>query len=355
MPDLTSLPTGIDKPQRIVFAGTPEFARIALEALLVAGFEVPLVLTQPDRPAGRGLKSQASPVKTWALQQGLSVLTPTHLRLDSQDPDQTQQVLELQWAMAQLDVQAMVVAAYGLLLPAWVLNAFKGPHRWGCFNIHASLLPRWRGAAPIVRAIEAGDTQTGVCIMQMEPGLDTGPVHWRVSCPIGPEQTAGELHDELAHLGAKAIVQVLQQPHAYAPQAQSSSGVCYAHKLNKTQAVLDWTRSAHDLACQIRAFAPQPGARLFYGKELIKVCRAHVAPLSPSMEQRKALPGEIIKIDEQGIHVQCGQGQSRSRSRSELSLVQLQRPGGKPLPAAVVARGLGMQVGYFLNEVSDKG
>ncbi len=350
MSDLTSLSIDADKPKRLVFAGTPEFARVALEALVAAGFEVPLVLTQPDRPAGRGLKSQASPVKTWAVQHGLSVWTPTHLRLDGQEADQGEQgqqgqrVQQLQVAIEQVGAQAMVVAAYGLLLPAWVLNAFKGPNRWGCFNIHASLLPRWRGAAPIVRAIEAGDTQTGISIMQMEAGLDTGPVHWRVSCPIGSDQTAGELHDELAHLGAKAITQVLQEPHAYPPQVQTTEGVCYAPKLNKSQAILDWTRSAHELACQVRAWAPQPGTRLSYAQELIKVPRAQVSPFS---EGKQALPGEIVKIDAQGIHVQCDQGC--------LLLWQLQRPGGKPLPAAVVARSLGMQVGCLLGKVSDQG
>ncbi len=324
---------------RLVFAGTPEFARVALEALLHAGFEVPLVLTQPDRPAGRGLKLQASPVKRWALAQGLEVQTPTRLRLDG---PHASEALAVQAAIAQAGAQAMVVAAYGLLLPRWVLEAFAGPHQWGCLNIHASLLPRWRGAAPIVRAIEAGDVQTGISIMQMEEGLDTGPVRLAVPSPIGSAQTGGQLHDALASLGAQAIVRVLHQPEAYPAQVQNPVGVCYAHKLDKTQAVLDWTKPASVLARQIRAFAPQPGTRTSWRAERVKVLAAQVDCLGPREHTcaHAWQPGEIVWMDERGVGVQCGQG--------VLMLTQLQKAGGTPLSAYVLASRLSMRVGVTL-------
>jgi len=308
---------------RLVFAGTPEFARVALDALLAAGHDIPLVLTQPDRPAGRGLKLTPSPVKQAAVAAGIAVAQPRSLRLDGRYPDDAAQ------ARAQLQQAApevMVVAAYGLILPAWTLEL---PPR-GCLNIHASLLPRWRGAAPIQRAIEAGDAQTGITIMQMDQGLDTGDMLLEHRVPIGADDTAAQLHDTLAAAGGVAIVQALQalQAGRLAPQPQPAEGVTYAAKLDKAEAALDFTQPAAVLARRIRAFNPVPGAtlRLPGLDEPVKAWRARALE-SPVAEA----PGSVLRAGAEGIDIATGQG--------VLRLLELQKAGGKRQPVDVFVRG----------------
>ncbi|HEY5802042.1 MAG TPA: methionyl-tRNA formyltransferase [Burkholderiaceae bacterium] len=308
---------------RVVFAGTPEFASAALRALHEAGFEIPLVLTQPDRPAGRGMQLQASSVKQYAVAHGIPVLQPVSLRTDSKIEENARQA---QAAVAQLQAtphDVMVVAAYGLILPRQVLDI---PAR-GCINIHGSLLPRWRGAAPIHRAIEAGDTQTGITIMQMEEGLDTGPMLLKTAVDIGPQHTTGALHDELAALGADMIVQALRQFDSLRPQVQPEDGVTYAAKISKDEAALDWHLDAETLARKVRAFNPFPGAVAQFDGTPIKIWRAETAPASLS-----AKPGELIAADpEYGVIVACNGG--------ALRLLELQKPGGKRLPASEFLKG----------------
>jgi methionyl-tRNA formyltransferase len=241
---------------RVIFAGTPDFAAQALAAILAAGHDVPLVLTQPDRPAGRGMKLQPSAVKQLALAHNLPVFQPERLK----DPTTHEPI-----HAAQADV--MVVAAYGLILPQAVLDM----PRYGCLNIHASLLPRWRGAAPIQRAIEAGDVETGVTIMQMDAGLDTGAMLLAEPLKVGAAETAGELHDRLAALGARLIVTALAQRDALTPVAQPTTGTTYAAKISKAEAQLDWAEPADVLARKIRAFNPFPGATLTLTGEPVKI------------------------------------------------------------------------------------
>lgn len=308
---------------RLVFAGTPEFARVALDALRAAGHEIVLVLTQPDRPAGRGLKLTPSPVKQAAVAAGIPVLQPRSLRLDGKYPDEAAQA---QAALREAAPEAMVVAAYGLILPQWTLDL---PRR-GCLNIHASLLPRWRGAAPIQRAIEAGDAQTGVTIMQMDAGLDTGGMLLERAVNIGADQTAAALHDALAQVGGEAIVEALgglseNRLHA---RPQPEAGVTYAAKLEKAEAALDLTQSAELLARRVRAFNPVPGAsvRLPGLDEPVKVWRAQVASMTAD-----AAPGSVIRADAQGIDIATGAG--------VLRLLELQKAGGKRQPVDVFVRG----------------
>ena len=296
---------------RVAFAGTPEFARHALAALHAARFELPLVLTQPDRPAGRGQRLQASPVKQFAQQHGLALAQPRGLRLDGRFADDAQAARAALLA-ARADV--LVVAAYGLILPPWLLEL----PRLGCLNIHASLLPRWRGAAPIQRAILAGDAESGVCIMQMEAGLDTGPVLLSAALPIAADETAGSLHDRLAELGAGLIVAALEKL-PLAPTPQADCGVTYAAKIEKSEAMLDWNQSAQQLARQVRAFNPFPGALATLGQLSVKVWRA-------SAEAGEGSPGTILASDRAGILVACGEG--------ALRLTELQKAGGKRLSAA---------------------
>ena len=286
---------------RVIFAGTPEFAAQALQAIVAAGHEVPLVLTQPDRPAGRGMSLQPSPVKRLALERGLEVFQPLTLK-DAQ----------AQARIAQIAADVMVVAAYGLILPQAVLDL---PH-YGCLNIHASLLPRWRGAAPIQRALLAGDAETGVCIMQMEAGLDTGPVLLRQAIPIAATDNAASLHDRLAALGAELIVATLDRLPLPA-EAQPSAGVTYAHKIEKTEALIDWGRDARELDRHIRAFNPFPGAQARFGGQTVKLWQA--TPVVGSGEI-----GQILAVDRDRIVVACGSG--------ALALSELQKAGGKRLP-----------------------
>lgn len=323
----------------IVFAGTPEFARVALQALVQAGFSVPLVLTQPDRPAGRGLKLQASPVKQYALEQGIAVEQPRSLRLDGKFPEdaaRAQSVLEA----VRADV--MVVAAYGLILPQWVLDL---PAR-GCLNIHASLLPRWRGAAPIHRAIEAGDAQTGVTIMQMDAGLDTGDMLLSETMPILSTDTTATLHDRLAEQGGRLIVQVLAQMQGADLHRvpQPVEGVTYAHKIDKAESSVDWTQPAEAIGRHIRALTPFPGASTTLDGELIKLVDYEIDSCQRLTDKRC---GQILSVNSQGITVACGEG--------ALRLTVLQRAGGKRLAAADFVRGFPLLPGMVLGPSAQTG
>ena len=290
----------------IVFAGTPDFAAASLAAVLEAGVPVSLVLTQPDRPAGRGMSLQPSPVKRLALTHGLPVYQPASLR----EPEAWERLTALR-------PELMIVAAYGLLLPQAVLDI---PRR-GCVNVHASLLPRWRGAAPIQRAILAGDAQTGVCLMGMEKGLDTGPVFAAATTPIGETDTGRSLHDRLADLGARLLVQHLPDllAGALTPVPQPAEGVTYAAKLDKAEAPLDWRRPAAELRRQVCAFDPVPGATASLDGVALKIWSAAAAAGSGA-------PGTVLAADRNGVLVACGTG--------ALRLTELQKPGGKRLPAA---------------------
>ncbi|HBH39151.1 MAG TPA: methionyl-tRNA formyltransferase [Curvibacter sp.] len=314
---------------RVVFAGTPEFARVALERLHAAGFTVPLVLTQPDRPAGRGMKLQASPVKQFAQAHGMAVAQPPSLRLDGKYPEEAAAARAALQA-AQPDV--IVVAAYGLILPPWVLDL----PRLGCLNIHASLLPRWRGAAPIHRAIEAGDAETGVTIMQMDAGLDTGDMLLVERLPIGPNDTTGTLHDKLAVLGGRLIVEALEIAACggLTRTAQPAEGVTYAHKIEKAEAQLDWTQPAQTIARRIRAFNPNPGAATLWQGEALKLWQAQ---LDGATRGSGPKPGTVLAAQADGIRVQCGLG--------VVCLTELQRAGGKRLSAADFLRGQALPVG----------
>jgi methionyl-tRNA formyltransferase len=314
---------------RVAFAGTPEFARAALERLHAAGFVLPLVLTQPDRPAGRGMKLQPSPVKQFAQQHGIPVAQPRSVRLDGKYPDDAQAARAV---LEQAAPDVMVVAAYGLILPQWVLDL----PRLGCLNIHASLLPRWRGAAPIHRAIEAGDAETGVTIMQMDAGLDTGAMLLAERVAIAAHDTTATLHDKLAALGGRMVVEALELAACggLSPTPQPPEGVTYAHKIEKAEAAIDWTQPADVIERRIRAFDPFPGATAQAAGETIKVWRA-----AALMHGRGSVePGTVVAVDERGIGVACG-GQSR------LEITELQRPGGKRLAAADFLRGFPLQPG----------
>ena len=310
---------------RVIFAGTPEFAAVALEALHDAGFTIPLVLTQPDRPAGRGMQLQPSPVKQFALKHGMPVAQPVSLRLDGKYPDDAAAAHQL---LRDTPHDVMVVAAYGLILPRSVLTI---PPR-GCINIHASLLPRWRGAAPIHRAIEAGDSQTGITLMQMDEGLDTGDMLLTGREPIHAGDTTGSLHDRLAALGGRMIVDALQRlSHGPLPATpQPADGVTYAAKIAKDEAALDFRLPADLLLRRIRAFNPFPAASAQLGNVTLKIWRAE-----PSSQAGAA--GEILAVDADGVTVGCGAG--------ALRLTELQKPGGKRLAAAAFLQGFPLQAG----------
>jgi len=322
---------------KVVFAGTPDFAATALMALLNAGFEVPLVMTQPDRPAGRGLKLQASPVKRLALQRNLPVAQPHGLKLDGRWAEDAAQA---QAALQRAGPDVMVVAAYGLVLPAWVLQM----PRHGCLNIHASLLPRWRGAAPIHRAVQAGDARSGVTIMQMDEGLDTGPVLLMEALALAPQETTASLHDKLAALGGQLMVQALAllRHGGLSPMPQAQEGVSYARKIDKSEAAMNWHHGALELERHIRAFDPLPGATCRFGNEVIKVWRAHAQrkPLPSPPTGSSAPAGTVLAVYADGVQVACEQG--------VLVLQELQRPGGRRLPAAAVAQSLQWAPGVTL-------
>ena len=397
---------------KVIFAGTPDFARVALERLHAYGFDIALVLTQPDRPAGRGLRLQASPVKQFAQVHGLPVIQPRSLRLDGKYPEDAAAARD---AFLAAGAEAMVVAAYGLILPQWVLDAMSAagppqdakapsggseahevgqrggkvsaagppqgakapsggsePHavgqrggkvsaagppqgakapsggseahevasvgagKFGCFNIHASLLPRWRGAAPIHRAIEAGDAETGITIMQMDAGLDTGDLLFMHTTPITGRDTTGTLHDRLADLGGKLIVLALNEAAAgrLKPVRQPAEGVTYAHKIEKTESVVDWSNPAALIERRIRAFDPFPGATSSLSGETIKLWKSCIDSMKRPCD---AGNGQILLANDEGVRVACGDG--------VLCVSELQRSGGKRLPAADFLRGFPLSVG----------
>ena len=307
---------------KVIFAGTPDFAAAALKAIAAAGFEIPLVLTQPDRPKGRGMQLAPSPVKQAALELGLRVAQPEKLRNNAE-------ALQM---LKEVEADVMVVAAYGLILPQDVLDT----PRHGCLNIHASLLPRWRGAAPIQRAIEVGDAETGVCIMQMDIGLDTGDVVSEHRYTIQPTDTANEVHDALMNLGAAAIVADLQQLKAESrlkSVKQPEEGVTYAQKLSKEEARIDWNESAAVIERKIRAFNPVPAAWVEYQGKPMKIWRAEVVA-----QQGRA--GEVLSCSADGLVVACGE--------NALKITELQPSGSKRMPIAAFAAGHKIEVGTVL-------
>ena len=304
---------------KVVFAGTPEFAATALKALLDAGpdagFSVVAAYTQPDRPAGRGMKLTPSAVKQLALSRGIEVLQPATLKA----PD-------AQAELAALAPDVMVVAAYGLILPQAVLDIPRRVAGYGCLNIHASLLPRWRGAAPIHRAILAGDDRTGVAIMQMEAGLDTGPVLLETFTAIGPRETTGQLHDRLAALGAQAIVHVLTRlarGFDLSAAAQPAHGVTYAHKVSPEEAQIDWSASAVEIDRKIRAFNPAPGAWTTWHGEKLKLWASALVPVPSCLGGE---PGTMMAAEGEHLLVSCGS--------LVLAITEVQRPGGKRMPVS---------------------
>ena len=318
----------------VIFAGTPAFAAQALSAIIEAGFNIPLVLTQPDRPSGRGMKLTPSAVKQVALQHNILVAQPVSLRLNGKYPEDAQVARE-QIIAAQADI--MVVAAYGLILPQDVLDLPKH----GCINIHASLLPRWRGAAPIHRAIEAGDAETGITLMQMDAGLDTGDMLSMERIAITEEHSTATLHDELAEMGARMVVQYLQQLRdGNAPSAtpQPTDGVTYAEKIEKAEAKIDWTQSAETLARKIRALDPAPGCVCEYAGQSLKIWSAHAE--SAAIDPQSA--GTVLHMDKNGVRVACGGG-------SVLCISQMQKAGGKRGAAHQVADALGLKAGVTLS------
>ena len=311
---------------RVIFAGTPAFAERALAALLQTGHEIVLVLTRPDKPAGRGQQVHASPVKRLALEHGLPVYQPRTLR----DAEPLQRI-------AQAAADVMVVAAYGLILPAAVLQL----PRFGCLNIHASLLPRWRGAAPIQRAVEAGDAETGITIMQMDEGLDTGPMLLAQATPITGQDTGGSVHDRLAGIGAQLIVQALARLESGAPRPvlQPQQGVTYAAKIEKSQMAIDWREPAARVADRIRAFDPFPGctARLARLPAPLKIWRARPLAAAEVAAAGPSAPGTVIRRSGDELVVACGEG--------ALSLQELQKPGGRRLPVREFLSGFPVAAG----------
>ena len=310
---------------RVVFAGTPEFARVALDAVLAAGHGVPALLTQPDRPAGRGLRLQASPVKQRAIEHGIEVVQPRSLRLDGKFPGDA---VAARAVLERLRPDVIVVAAYGLLLPPWVLDL----PRLGCLNVHASLLPRWRGAAPIQRAIEAGDARSGITIMQMDAGLDTGAMLLAESIPIAADDTTATLQDRLAALGGRLIVAALQAVARGTALAcaQPAEGVTWAPKIEKTEAAIDWRTDAAAIERRLRAFDPFPGATASIGNHLLKCWRGRV-------EAGGGVPGTLLGVDAEGVRVACGD--------AVLRLTELQRAGGRRGAARQIVQGLGLEPG----------
>ena len=310
---------------RVAFAGTPEFAAVALRALLTAAYKVPLVLTQPDRPAGRGMKLSPSPVKRVALEAGIAVDQPEKLR-----------TAEQRAALAECAPDVLVVAAYGLLLPPEALSI----PRLGCINIHASLLPRWRGAAPIHRAIEAGDGETGITIMQMDEGLDTGAMLLRRALPITPEDTTGSLHDRLAVLGGELVVEALQRLAAGDLPAtpQPAAGVTYAAKIDKAESRIDWHTPAEQIARRLRAFDPFPGLVSDLRGTPVKFWRA--TPVAGS-----GRPGEVLAADHGGVVVACGEG--------ALCVTELQRPGSRRMGVEEFLRGFPVAPGECFVQAGD--
>jgi methionyl-tRNA formyltransferase len=345
------LENNLAKPLRVIFAGTPEFARVALQALADAGHNIVLVLTQPDRPAGRGMKLHASAVKQFALDNNIPVSQPRSLRLDGKFPDDAAQARAAIEA-AQADV--MVVAAYGLILPQWVLSdmataatgrpdqgAAPSVARLGCLNIHASLLPRWRGAAPIHRAIEAGDLQTGITIMQMDAGLDTGDMLLVEKLAIQPTDTTGVLHDKLAALGGRMIVDALElaAQGALTATKQANEGITYAHKIEKSEALVDWNQSADVIVRCILAFNPFPGAHSVLAGEAVKIWNAVALPETPPEGSKN---GSLIATSRMQ--------QAWAAINSIVKITELQRAGGKRMGVDDFLRGMDIKPGLCFGD-----
>lgn len=317
---------------RVVFAGTPEFAAHALRAIVAAGHTVVLVLTQPDRRAGRGMHVQASPVKEFALSQNIPLLQPASLNTSSNDPSKKSAAEAAFQAISQISFDAMVVVAYGLIIPQAILDLAEQLGRHGAFNIHGSILPRWRGAAPIQRAIAAGDTSTGITIMQMDAGLDTGDIVLSEAIPIGAEETSAGLHDRLADTGATLMVRCLARLEAQPSlirTPQAIEGMCYADKIQKTEAEIDWSKPATEIERLIRAFNPYPGASTSLNDQSLKFWRARALPQSEAEQyggDQLAHPGTVVGGSKDGFVVSCGRG--------ALEVLEIQKPGGKRIPAA---------------------
>ncbi len=309
---------------RLAFAGTPDFARVALERLAAAGHEITLVLCQPDRPSGRGMKTQAAPVKALAQARGMAVAQPRGLRLDGRYTDDA---AAARAALIAAAPEAIVVAAYGLILPPWLLEL----PRLGCINIHASLLPRWRGAAPVQRANEAGDAETGVTLMQMDAGLDTGAILLVRTTPIAADETSASLIERLAAIGAELAVEGLAEATAGRLRArpQPESGITYAAKIAKSEAMIDWREPAPVIERRLRAFDPFPGARSVLAGETLTCWRGEAC--APAGGATRPVPGEIVGVDAGAIVVACGEGW--------LALTELQRAGGRRMSAADFLRG----------------
>jgi methionyl-tRNA formyltransferase len=306
---------------KIIFAGTPEFAAVSLDRLVQSDFEVPLVITQPDRRAGRGMGLSQSAVKQLAITHRLDVYQPETLSSN----DVVQKIVS-----CAADI--MVVVAYGQLVPKSLLNAFP----FGCVNVHASILPRWRGAAPIHRALMAGDVETGVCIMRLEEGLDTGPVYRMEKIQIESTDTTGLLHDKLAELGARALVETLSdRTNLDSPRSQSTEGATYAKKITKDDSVVNWAQHCQEIDRLVRALNPYPGAMTNLQNNSVKIWAAQPKPPSGEMTMQ---PGLVLEINERGILVACGEG--------SLLLTSLQRQGGRRMSAAEFAAGQRTEVGH---------
>ena len=318
---------------RLAFAGTPEFARVALARLHACGLDVSLVLSQPDRPAGRGMKVAPSPVKAFAVERNIAVAQPRGLRLDGRFAGDAAAAKD---ALVAAAPDVIVVAAYGLILPPWLLAL----PRHGCLNIHASLLPRWRGAAPIQRAIEAGDDVTGVTIMQMDAGLDTGPMLLAESIEIGADESAGALQVRLARLGGELIVEALGAlaKAKLSGRPQPASGVTYAAKISKAEATIDWRAPAAEIERRLRAFDPAPGARSVLAGETLTCWRGAVRPGG-------GRPGEVVASDSGALTVACGEGR--------LALTELQRAGGRRMAAQALLRGWTPPIGAVFDAAPD--
>jgi methionyl-tRNA formyltransferase len=312
---------------RIVFAGTPEFAAQAMRAIEQAGHQIVLALTQPDRRAGRGMHLQASPVKIFAQEKNIPVLQPETLKREHADPQKKVAAQQAYQYLSDIDFDAMVVVAYGLILPQDILDLASRKGRHGCFNIHASLLPRWRGAAPIQRAIESGDATTGVSIMQMDAGLDTGDTVLVGDLEITPHETSTSLHDRLAALGAELMVKVLNdlnQVLTVVRTPQATEGITYAEKILKSEAEIDWYLSAIEIDRRIRAFNPFPGSTSNLHGEQFKFWNSCLSSKAQALQN--ATPGQVLGFDGDAVHVQCGEG--------VIEILEMQKPGGKKTSAS---------------------
>lgn len=319
---------------KVVFAGTPEFAAHAMRAIAAAGHEIVLALTQPDRRSGRGMHFQPSPVKAFALEKNIPLLQPETLRRNSADPQKRAQAEGAYVRLSSTDFDVMVVVAYGLILPQEILDISERPGRFGSFNIHASVLPRWRGAAPIQRAIEAGDTKTGVCIMQMDAGLDTGDTVLVSILDITPKETSASLHDRLAQLSADSIVNVLdvlQQGKKPTRVPQPNKGITYAERILKSEAEIDWSLSAKEIDQRIRAFNPFPGATSQVNGLAVKLWSSRIAK-TRAISSTGGI-GDVLGFSNDGVYIQCGQG--------VIELLEMQKPSGKKMDAKTCLQGIG--------------